>query len=339
MPPDLAVTVGPVQLKNPLVCGSGEHVMTEQGIRDVLDSGVAAVVAKSANESEAARRQLRSAEYALLDAQWRPLPFGPAPPGASLFNRSGLVDMPFAEWLETLARADGHARSLDAFVVASLIPADPVRLPALAAAVEDAGLRWLELNLAAPHAAEARAGAIRKASRAAEVHDLTAAVRGAVSIPLTVKLTAESDDIVALARSARDGGADAVALTGRHLAFLPDPATRRPVLGTFGAIGGGWALPLTLRWIAKTRLELGRDVPLIGSNGARDGLDIARFLLAGASAVQATTVAMTEGPDGLRRMLDELANHLEADSATPADLVGAAADSALTYDEATRSTA
>jgi dihydroorotate dehydrogenase len=247
--------------------------------------------------------------------------------------------MPFAEWLQTLARADGHARSLDAFVAASLIPADPVRLPALAAAVEDAGLRWLELNLAAPHAAEARAGAIRKASRAAEVRDLTAAVRGAVSIPLTVKLTAESDDVVALARSARDGGADAIALTGRHLAFLPDPATRRPVLGTFGAIGGGWALPLTLRWIAKTRLELGRDVPLIGSNGARDGLDIARFLLAGASAVQATTVAMTEGPDGLRRMLDELANHLEADSATPADLVGAAADSALTYDEAMRSTA
>jgi dihydroorotate dehydrogenase len=328
------VEVAGIRLKNPLLCGAGEHVMTGEAIAAAIDAGVAAVVAKSANESVAARRQLRSAEYALLDPLWRPLPAGVAPPGSSLLNRSGLVDVPFDDWLETLAEADAHARARRAYVVASLVPGDSAELPRLAAAVQAAGLRWLELNLSAPHAGEAALGAIVRAGAADAVRAATEAVRAAVSIPLTVKLTAEADDLVALAAAARAGGADAVALTGRHLAFLPDPATRRPVLGTFGAIGGGWALPLTLRWIAKARLELGPDVPLIGSNGARGGLDVARFLLAGASAVQVATVAWTEGPAGLRRVLAELDEYLEAAGLAAAAVVGEAADAALTYTEA-----
>jgi dihydroorotate dehydrogenase (NAD+) catalytic subunit len=56
---DLRIQLGGLALKNPLICGAGEHVMDEAGIRAALDAGVAAVVAKSANESEAARKQLR----------------------------------------------------------------------------------------------------------------------------------------------------------------------------------------------------------------------------------------------------------------------------------------
>jgi dihydroorotate dehydrogenase (NAD+) catalytic subunit len=329
---DLRLSVAGVSLKNPLICGAGEHVMDEAGIRAALDAGVAAVVAKSANESTAARRQLRTAEYALLDQAWRPLPWGDAPPGASLLNRSGLVDMPFDTWLELLARCDMHARTLDAHVVASLIPASLPTLPDLAAAVQAAGLRWLELNLSAPHASEAHAGILRP-SDPDDVRAITATVREAVSLPLTVKLTAETADAVTLARAAIDGGADSVTLTGRHLAFLPDPRTRRPVLGTFAAIGGGWGLPLTLRWIAKTRIELGAHVALLGSNGARSGLDVVRFLLAGASAVQVTTVAATDGPSGLQRVLAELAEYMEGYGDSVESLVGQAADSVLTYEQ------
>ena len=333
---DLRIETGGVVLKNPVVCGAGEHVMDEAGIRAALDAGVAAVVAKSANESQAAREQLRSADYLLLGPAWEPLPWGAATAGASLLNRSGLVDMPFDDWLELLARCDGHAQSLDAHVIASLIPADPDRLPALAKAVETAGVRWLELNLSAPHASEARSGILRP-GRPADVRALTSAVREAVSLRLTVKLTAETSDAVALVSAALEGGADSVSLMGRHLAFLPDPETRRPVLGTFAAIGGGWALPLTLRWIAKTRLALGPAVSLIGSNGARNGLDVARFLLAGARAVQVTTVGMTEGMSALRRLLDEFSEYMEGCGETAESLVGQAADAALTYEQATGS--
>ena len=55
MAADLRVAVGPLSLKNPIVCASGEHVMTEAGIRAALAQGVAVVVAKSTNESHCSR--------------------------------------------------------------------------------------------------------------------------------------------------------------------------------------------------------------------------------------------------------------------------------------------
>ena len=336
--PDLGVTLGSLPLKSPVVCGAGEHVADEQGLHAALDAGAAAVVAKSANESDAARRQWQVRDHVLIDEHRRVVDRAPAA-SVSLFNRSGLVPLPWDEWLGVLAHADAHARERASYVVASIIPADPGTLPALAADVEAAGLRWLELNLSAPHAGESRSGSVVRADSPEGAAALTAAVRERVSIPLTVKLSGDGTDVVALAAAARAAGADHVAMIGRQLAFLPDLATRRPVLGTFGAIGGGWALPLTLRWLAKTRLALGAELPLVGTNGARDGGDVARLLLAGATAVQLATSVMVEGFGALRRVTEELRAHLEDEGLDARDLVGQAADAATTYEEiAVRST-
>src|SRR5215212_2839576 len=332
MPPDLRVSLGPLELRNPLICGSGEHVATLDALVAAVDAGAAAVVAKSANESEAARRQSDAARWVFLDQRREPVDEPDL--GATLLNRSGLVQQPWEQWLDTLASADAHARARGAWVIPSLIPGDRDELPRLAAEAEGAGLRWLELNLSAPHAGEAPDGAIERPSAAERAAELTALVRGAVSVPLTVKLTAETADVTALARAVRAAGADAVVMVGRHMGFLPDPETRRPVLGTFGGVSGAWALPLALRWVAKTRAELGAEVPLVGTNGARDGLDVARFLLAGASAVQVATSVIVEGFGALTRMLEELAGYLGNQGVSAREIVGEAADAVLTYEEA-----
>jgi dihydroorotate dehydrogenase (NAD+) catalytic subunit len=332
MRPDLFVSLGSLRLKNPVVCASGEWTMSAEDIRAALDAGAAAVVAKSTNESEAAKRQLASAEYAFLDDEWRPVDRARA---TSLFNRSGLVGEPFEGWLETLARADAYARERDAYVVASLIPAALEEIGNLAHAVEAAGLRWLELNLGASHGEEAAPGAIELVQDAERVEEIVVRVRRATALPLTVKLPSQGD-VLALAAAAQDGGADSLCLAGRPLAFLPDPDTRRPVLGTFGAIGGGWALPLTLRWVAKVRARLGPDVPIVATNGVRGGRDVVRALLAGASAAQLGTAVWAEGPAVLARALAELEDYLERERTTAQELVGQAADAVTTYEEAGR---
>src|SRR3954469_11286882 len=63
MPPDLRVSLGPLELLNPIICGSGEHVATLDALVAAIDAGAAAVVAKSANESEAARRPAAAAAW------------------------------------------------------------------------------------------------------------------------------------------------------------------------------------------------------------------------------------------------------------------------------------
>jgi dihydroorotate dehydrogenase (NAD+) catalytic subunit len=334
MPPDLSVRLGPLELKNPVVCASGEWVMRERDLRAAVESGAAAVVAKSANESEAAKRQLRGAEYAFLDERWRP---ADAQLAVSVFNRSGLVDEPWDSWVETLARADAYARSRDAYVVASLVPADLDESVALARDVEEAGIRWLELNVGAAHGEEAAPGAIELADEPDRVEEVVRRVRDAVSIPLTVKLPGHGP-VLELARAAHEAGTDAVCLVGRPLAFLPDLETRGPLLGTFAAFGGPWALPLTLRWVAKARQRFGAEVPLVATNGVRDGLDVARALLAGASAAELGTVVWTHGFEALTRTLADLAAYLEGKGASAEELVGQAADAVMTYEEAGRQT-
>jgi dihydroorotate dehydrogenase (NAD+) catalytic subunit len=332
--PELAITLGPLRLRNPVICGSGEHVSTLDGLITAVEAGAAAVVAKSANESEAARRQADATAWAFIDDERHVV--DPSDAGhVSMLNRSGLVQQPWDAWLATLAAADEHARRRESWVVASIIPGDTAALGQLARDVEDAGLRWLELNLSAPHAQDALPGAaIERPAAAERAAELTRIVREAVSIPVSVKLGIEHHDVAELAAAVRAAGADVVVLTGRHMGFLPDLETRRPVLGSFGGYSGPWALPLALRWVAKTRLALGADVPLIGTNGARTGEDVARFLLAGASAVQVASSVIVEGFGALSRISAELSEYLGRQGRDAQEIVGEAADAVMTYEEA-----
>jgi dihydroorotate dehydrogenase (NAD+) catalytic subunit len=329
---DTRVVVAGMELKNPVIAGSGEATMDRDGILQALEAGAAAVVAKSTNESAAAKAQLGAAEYVLLDETWEPLPWGPAPRTASLFCRSGLSPHSFDAWLDLLAACDRDAQSRDAYVIASLIVADPDECVRMARAVQDAGLRWLELNLGPPHGEEAPAGAIRSESESDVIRARVRSVREAIEIPMTVKLSGQGN-LLPWVRAAKEEGADAVCLASRHLGFLPDVRTRRPVLGTFGAIGGAWALPLTLRWIAKSRAALGPSLSIIGTNGARDGLDVIRFLLAGASAVEMTTAYLTDGPTALARAVQGVEQYLEEEGISAGEIVGEAADHLLRYDQ------
>jgi dihydroorotate dehydrogenase (NAD+) catalytic subunit len=323
----LAVEIGGVRLKNPVICGSGEHLIEAAGIEAALEAGAAAVVMKSTNESEAAKTQLAHAEYALLDSDWRTLDWDGKPPrDAHLFCRSGLSPLDFDDWLKLLAESDERARRHDALVIANLIPGDPAVAVDYARAMEAAGARVIEVNIGAPHAREAVAGAITLERDADRVQATTAQMRAAIKVPLWIKLTGQSDDVAGLVVAARAGGADAVTVMGRFMGFVPDVETQAPVLGSFGAIGGAWALPLTCRWLALARKAVGPDYPLIATNGARDGLDVARFLLAGASAVQMTSAVMTGGFGVVAETLESFAAYLSQKGQAAEELIGRAAD-------------
>jgi dihydroorotate dehydrogenase len=332
MPVSTTVSLGAIDLKSPLICGSGEHLMYASGIRAALAAGAAAVISKSANESEAARRQLDRTDYVLLDSEWRRLPWDFSPPAdASLLCRSGLAQQPFDEWLSMVAGLDREAEAQDAYVVASLVLADLDRCVEMARAVEQAGLRILELNVGAPHGNEAAPGAIVLERDSERVRTIVARVRAAVRLPLWVKLTGQSENVAALALAAKEAEADAVTVMGRFIAFLPDIETLAPTLGTNGAFGGSWALPLTCHWLAQSRKKIGPGFPLIGTNGARSGLDLVRFLLAGASAVQVTSAVFAGGFDVITRMVDDFSGYLDRKQLSARDLIGRAADQIGTY--------
>ena len=148
---------------------------------------------------------------------------------------------------------------------------------------------------------------------------------------IRVKLTGQSERVPDLARAAFAAGADSVVMAGRLLGLIPDVETFEPMLGTALGIGGFWNLPLTCHWLALTRADIGRDKPLIGINGAQSGLDIARMMLAGASAVAVASPVMLRGYGVLADALTEFDNFLARKNVTAAALVGQAADRRKTF--------
>src|SRR3984885_12825520 len=112
----LTTQIGGLTLPNPVICGSGEPVMTEAGIRAALAAGAAGVIAKSVNERPEAAAQLDRADYVELDAAGVP-----AAHGVSLFNRSGLAQRDAAEWFTAIAAIDRQAARNGQFVAASIV--------------------------------------------------------------------------------------------------------------------------------------------------------------------------------------------------------------------------
>ena len=332
MAADLRVAVGPLSLKNPIVCASGEHVMTEAGIRAALAQGVAVVVAKSTNESQAARAQLAQTDYLATTTGWRKQAWDASIDG-NILCRSGLQPRAATEWIGAVAALDHEARACDAYVAASLIMAGLDDAVHLAKMVEAAGIRLLEFNIGTPYGDEAAHGGVTTERAADRIREQVAAVCSAVRIPVWVKLTGQSENVTALAHAAREGGASAVTMIGRLLGMLPDLDTMAPALGTNLGYGGPWALPLTCYWLARTRKRLGPDYPLIATNGARTGADAARMLLAGASAVEYCSAVMTGGFGVLGEAIETLSSYI-ADKQTSAwSLVGRAADQVGSYAE------
>lgn len=329
---DLSTRLGPLSLANPVIAASSEFTMTERGIRACVDAGAGAVVAKSVNENPAAARQLDIARYALLDGDFAQRPWSSPQRGDSLFNQSGLAQVPLDDWLAMLDRCERYARTRDCRVIGSITVAEPGPAAEIARAMAEV-TSAVEINLSAPHGREVT-GAVRQLSSAEAVGEYTAAVRAAVACPLIVKLTGQTTDVVALAQQALANGADAVSMIGRFQGFMPDLGTQRPVLGSWGAIGGSWTLPLSLYWVSKSHLALPAGFPIIGTNGARDGDDVLRFLLSGATAVQLASAVLTRGPGVLAQAVSRLHAYLDEHGIDRVgDLVGRAARAARSYAE------
>ena len=278
----LETRIGPVVLKNPIIAGPAEHLIDPDNVRRALRTGVGAVVLKSTNESEARASNSNARNMPCSTSIGAQCPGGRMRRWLRRSRRDqGSHASPFDQWLEQAVTLDREAKLQDAYAIPSIIVADLDRAVEMARLVDQAGLRALELNIGTPYAREAKKGAVTTEFDPARATAMVAAVTSAVSLPVWVKLTGQSERVPDLVEASFSGGGAAVIMAGRLLGLIPDVETMRPALGTSLGIGGFWNLPLTCHWLALSRARMGPDQPLIGINGAQSGLDVARMMLAG----------------------------------------------------------
>ena len=150
-----------------------------------------------------------------------------------------------------------------------------------------AGISGIEVNISCPNV---EAGGAEFGARPEPAAEVTAAVKAATSLPVLVKLTPNTSDIVEVAIAVAEAGADAISLINTLKGIAIDITRRRPILGSItGGLSGPAIKPVALYMVYEAAGAV--EVPVIGCGGIATGDDAIEFIMAGASAIQVGTAS------------------------------------------------
>ena len=201
-----------------------------------------------------------------------------------------------------------YLRTIGTAVIANIAGEDENQFVAMAESIgSEPGLAALELNVSCPNVSHGLDLGIDPVA----VEQMLRRVRAVCPLPIIAKLTPNVTNIVAIARAARDGGADAVSLVNTFRGLVVNWRTRRPVLANdVGGLSGPAIKPLAIRMVWEVARAL-PDLPIIGVGGIANVDDALEFLVAGASAVQVGTATFYD-PGAAGHLVDDLQSHLDA---------------------------
>jgi len=287
---DLSTNYMGLGLRNPLVASASPLSHTVDGVRQLADAGVGAVVLHSLFEEELAEEAARNARLveAGADSFAESLSYFPQAAGDEPGPR---------RYLSLLERA---AAAVGIPVIASLNGVTPGGWTTYARAIQDAGAVAIELNIYYLPADPKVSG--REVEQ--RYLEILQGVKAAVSLPVAVKLSPYFSSPGEMARQLDAAGADALVLFNRFL----QPDIDAESLGVSPRVGlsspADARLPRT--WIA---LLYGRlHAALAASTGVEGPDDLAKYLLAGADVVMTTSSLLRHGPEHAVTLLDGLSS-------------------------------
>ncbi|MDD2635298.1 MAG: dihydroorotate dehydrogenase [Bacteroidales bacterium] len=156
----------------------------------------------------------------------------------------------------------------------------------------------IELNISCPNVKE---GGMAFGTSCASAEEVVKAVRKVYKKHLMVKLSPNVTDIVSIAKSVENQGADSVSLVNTFLGMAIDAKTRKPKLSTItGGLSGPAIKPIALRMVWQVANAV--KIPVCGLGGIMNAEDAIEFLLAGASCIQVGTANFIE-PDATINIL------------------------------------
>ncbi|MGF1595104.1 MAG: NAD-dependent dihydropyrimidine dehydrogenase subunit PreA [Kiloniellaceae bacterium] len=200
-----------------------------------------------------------------------------------------------------------------AMVVSLMVPCEEENWRAILARVEETGADAVELNFGCPHGMSERGMGSAVGQVPEYIEMVTRWCKAHTRMPVFVKLTPNVTNVLAPARAAKQGGADAVSLINTINSIMSvdlDVMAPTPTVGGKGTHGGycGPAVkPIAMHMVA----EIARDgetagLPISGIGGISDWRDAAEFISLGAGSVQVCTAAMHKGFKIVEDMIDGL---------------------------------
>jgi dihydroorotate dehydrogenase (fumarate) len=284
---DLTTTYLGLELRNPLVASAGPLASTADGVRQLADAGVGAVVLPSLFEEQIRRDSERDYRLALAGTESYPEAL------------SYLPDAALDPWPhQDLRLVEKAAAAVDIPVIASLNGVSPGGWTSYATAMQDAGAAAIELNVY--YLADDPVVPAREAEQLCL--ELLGAVKAAVRIPVAVKIGPYFSSPGLMAVLLDQAGADGLVLFNRFMQATIDPETFTVSVGFPLSSPHEAALPRA--WISRLRGRV--RCSLAATTGVETAADVAAYLLAGADVVMTTSALLRHGPGYATELLDGL---------------------------------
>lgn len=310
-----------VKFKNPLMLAGGIMGSTAASMNWILKSGAGAVVSKSFSK-EANPGYVNpttvEVEGGIINA------IGLSSPGVDAFlgELEKVNNNPNNEQNTSKTNNSGK-------LIASIYGSDIDEFSYLCNKIASE-VDMIELNVSCPHAMSGCGAAIGQDPNL--TYEVVKASKKALknkknkfgkNIPIIAKLTPNVTDIVEIATSSEEAGADGLTLINSLGPGLKiDIVTGKPILSNkVGGMSGPAIKPIALRCVWDVYKAI--NIPIIGVGGITNYKDVLEFLYAGASAVQIGTGIMYEGVEIFSNINNGLINFMKENKiSSPSEIIG-----------------
>lgn len=302
-PVNLPVSLGALRLKNPLTVASGTYgsglqmaefldlnslgMLTTKGVSLVPWTGNSGI-------------RMKEVSSGMLNS------IGLQNPGVEAFISKDLTWLrAHVPDLPVMVNVCGHAAADYAAVIERL--------------EDEEGIAGYEVNISCPNVSEGGHVFGATCAGAAEVTELC---REKTARPMAVKLSPNVGNVAEIARAVEAAGADSISMINTLLGTAIDARKRSFVFERqFAGLSGPAIKPVALRMVVEVARAV--NLPTIAMGGVRTGLDVAEFMLAGASVVAVGTANFGD-PKAVERIALELEEFCKQEGiADVTELIGA----------------
>jgi len=290
---DLSTTYLGLKLPHPLMPGSYSQVEDLDVAKRLEDAGAAAIVMPSLFEEQITLEELHMIHQMEVhdEGHQEALSYFPKPDQFRLGPEN---------YLEQIRKIKG---AVSIPIIASLNGMTPSGWVNYARKMQDAGASALELNIYYLATNPKDTGSTVE-KRAIEV---LRSVKGAVTIPVAIKLSPFYSALANFARKLTRAGADGIVLFNRF--YQPDIDIDKLETTPTLAFSHSSELLLRLRWLAILSGNVKASLCVTG--GVHTAADAIKAVMCGAHAVQMVSALIQKGPDHLKVVLDGMKQWLE----------------------------
>lgn len=323
MSADLSVKFTGIRFENPFLLSSAPPTESDSNIMRAFDAGWGGVVTKTIGLHPVVNVKGPKTRFLRADTDSPHLSMKKRPDSVlhSSWNWELISDKTLDWWAPRINRIKKeypHKVLVASIMAGSGSDKEYEHWQTLAKACQDEGADALELNFSCPHMDREDMGS--NVGKNEELcHTVTQAVKEVATVPVWVKLTPSTTNIVFEARGAFRGGGDAVSSTNTFPSLpLIDPETldfEMNVEGyvASGGLGGPAILPQALAKMAQLTQAF-PEKEFSGIGGISDFSHALNYFLLGCGTVQVCTAAMLDhaiGPNVIKTLISGMTEFLD----------------------------